>query len=205
MSQPPVGVELRRAVFLDRDGVLNRAIVRDGRPFPPESPEAFEILPGVAEAVQRLHDAGFLLIVATNQPDVARGTQRREVVEAMNARLLDAMPIDEIRVCYEDGDDCPRRKPNPGLLLEAAQAHGIDLPASYMVGDRWRDVEAGRRAGCHTVFIDLDYDERRPAPPADHDATGLPDATDWILSHKGRTTHPSGASFHGAVTPGTMG
>ena len=166
-------------------------------PVPPQSPEAFEILPGVAEAVRRLHDAGFLLIVATNQPDVARGTQRREVVEAMNARLLAAMPIDEIRVCYEDGDDCPRRKPNPGLLLEAAQAHGIDLPESYMVGDRWRDVEAGRRAGCRTVFIDLDYDERRPAPPADHDATGLPDAADWILSHKGRTTPPSAASFTG--------
>ena len=132
--------------------------------------------------MRRLRDAGFLLIGATNQPDVARGTQRREVVEAMNARLLAEMPIAEILVCYEDGDDCPRRKPNPGLLLEAAEAHGIDLPASFMVGDRWRDVEAGRRAGCRTVFIDLGYSERRPDPPADHDAADLPDAADWILS-----------------------
>jgi D-glycero-D-manno-heptose 1,7-bisphosphate phosphatase len=173
-----------RAVFLDRDGVLNRAIVRDGRPYPPATVEEFEILPGAAEAARELRDAGFLLIGATNQPDVARGTQRREVVEAMNDRLLAAMPIAAILVCYEDGDDCPRRKPNPGLLLEAAEAYAIDLPASYMVGDRWRDVEAGRRAGCRTVFIDRGYDERRPDPPADHVAADLSDAADWILSDR---------------------
>jgi D-glycero-D-manno-heptose 1,7-bisphosphate phosphatase len=178
----------RRAVFLDRDGVLNRAVVRDGRPYPPATVEEFEILPGAAEAARKLRDAGFLLIGATNQPDVARGTQRREVVEAMNARLLAAMPIAEIRVCYEDGDDSPRRKPNPGLLLEAAEAHAIDLSASYMVGDRWRDVEAGRRAGCRTVFIDRGYRERRPDPPADHDAADLSEAAEWILSDPERRT-----------------
>jgi D-glycero-D-manno-heptose 1,7-bisphosphate phosphatase len=171
-----------RAVFLDRDGVLNRAVVRDGRPYPPATLEAFEILPGAAEAVRRLHDAGFLVVGATNQPDVARGTQCREVVEAMNARLLAAMPIAAILVCYEDGDDCPRRKPNPGLLLEAAETYGIDLSASFLVGDRWRDVEAGRRAGCRTVFLDLGYTERRPDPPADHSTTDLPAAAAWILS-----------------------
>ncbi len=167
MSSVPgkVRAGVSQAVFLDRDGVLNRAVIREGRPYPPGSLEAFEILPGVPEAVCRLHDAGFLLIGATNQPDVARGTQRREVVEAMNARLLDEMPITAILVCYEDGDDCPRRKPNPGLLLEAAETFGIDLSASFMVGDRWRDVEAGRRAGCRTVFIDLGYTERRPTLP----------------------------------------
>jgi D-glycero-D-manno-heptose 1,7-bisphosphate phosphatase len=171
-----------RAVFLDRDGVLNRAMVRAGRPYPPATVEEFEILPEVPEAVRRLHDAGFLLIGATNQPDVARGTQTREVVEAMNARLLTEMPIEEIRVCYEDGEDCPRRKPNPGLLLEAAEVHGIDLASSFMVGDRWRDVEAGRRAGCRTVFIDRGYHERKPNPPADHTVADLAAAADWILS-----------------------
>ena len=173
---------LTRAVFLDRDGVLNRAIVREGRPYPPKTLEAFEILPGVTEAVRRLHDAGFLLIGATNQPDVARGTQRREVVEAMNARLRSEMPLMDVLVCYEDGDDCPRRKPNPGLLLEAAETYRIDLPASFMVGDRWRDVEAGRRAGCRTVFLDCGYTERRPDPPADHTAADLTAAANWILS-----------------------
>jgi D-glycero-D-manno-heptose 1,7-bisphosphate phosphatase len=178
-SSPPAGA---RAVFLDRDGVLNRAVVRDGRPYPPAALEALEILPGVPGAVRRLCDAGFLVIGATNQPDVARGTQCREVVEAMNAQLMGAMPITTILVCYEDANDCPRRKPNPGLLLEAAATYGIDLPASFMVGDRWRDVEAGRRAGCRTVFLDLGYTERRPAPPADHTAADLPAAVAWILS-----------------------
>ena len=171
-----------RAVFLDRDGVLNRAMVRDGRPYPPDTLEAFEILPGVPEALGRLRDAGYLLIGATNQPDVARGTQRREVVEAMNERLLGELPITGILVCYDDGDDCPRRKPNPGLLLEAAEAYGLDLAACFMVGDRWRDVEAGRRAGCRSIFIDLDYSERRPDPAPDYIAADLGDAASWILA-----------------------
>jgi D-glycero-D-manno-heptose 1,7-bisphosphate phosphatase len=173
---------VNRAVFLDRDGVLNRAVVRKGRPFPPRSVEELEILPGVAEALYQLRAVGFLLIVATNQPDVARGTQRREVIEAMNDRLLAALPLTEIRVCYEEGDDCPRRKPNPGLLIEASDEYGIDRAASFMVGDRWRDVEAGHRAGCRTVFLDLGYAERRPDPPADHTAPDLPAAVAWILS-----------------------
>jgi D-glycero-D-manno-heptose 1,7-bisphosphate phosphatase len=182
---------VNRAVFLDRDGVLNRAVVRGGRPFPPRSVDELEILPGVVEALHQLRAAGFLLIVATNQPDVARGTQKREVVEAMNHHLMAALPLSEIRVCYEDGDDCPRRKPNPGLLLEASKEYGIDRSASFMVGDRWRDVEAGRRAGCRTLFLDLGYAERRPDPPADHTAPDLPAGVAWILSETlTRGQHP---------------
>jgi len=177
---------MARAVFLDRDGVLNRASVRAGKPYPPHTVEEFEILPGVVEALKQLQDAGFLLIGATNQPDVARGTQRREVVEAMNARLVAATSMTEIRVSYEDGDDSPRRKPNPGLLLEAAEAYAIDLSASFMVGDRWRDVEAGRRAGCQTVFIDRGYQERQPDPPADYTTDDLTPAVAWILSRSPR-------------------
>jgi D-glycero-D-manno-heptose 1,7-bisphosphate phosphatase len=188
------GLAARRAVFLDRDGVLNRALVRDGRPYPPLTLDMFEILPGVPEVVRRLHDAGFLLIGATNQPDVARGTQSRDVVEAMNTRLLDAMPITAILVCYEDGDNCPRRKPNPGLLLEAAEMYGVDLSQSFMVGDRWRDVEAGRRAGCRTVFLDLGYAERRPNPAADYTTFNLQDAADWILSETETDDDPHGPS-----------
>jgi D-glycero-D-manno-heptose 1,7-bisphosphate phosphatase len=184
VSRPSSAAEIRanRAVFLDRDGVLNRAVVRDGRPYPPAGLDAFEILPGVPEALCRLHEAGFLLIGATNQPDVARGTQRREVVEAMNSRLLAEMPIHAILVCYEDGDDCARRKPNPGLLLEAAETFDINLSASYMIGDRWRDVEAGRRAGCQTIFIDCGYREPRPDTDPDYVAADLQGAAVWILS-----------------------
>jgi D-glycero-D-manno-heptose 1,7-bisphosphate phosphatase len=173
----------RRAVFLDRDGVLNRVVVRAGKPFPPGGLEELEVLPGVGEALRRLGAAGFVLIGVTNQPDVARGTQRREVVEAINARLLETLPLADLRVCYEDGDACPRRKPNPGMLLEAAEAFGIDLAGSFMVGDRWSDVEAGRRAGCRTVFLDGGYAERRPNPPADFTTHSLASAADWILAY----------------------
>jgi D-glycero-D-manno-heptose 1,7-bisphosphate phosphatase len=182
MSRDLAHAGARRAVFLDRDGVLNRARVHEGRPYSPDSLETFELLPGVPEALDRLHAAGFLLVGATNQPDVARGTQRRELIEAMNARLMDESPITAILVCYDDGDDCPRRKPNPGLLLEAADQYGIDLTGSFMVGDRWKDIEAGRRAGCRTIFIDQAYAERRPDPDPDYVARDLGDAASWILS-----------------------
>jgi D-glycero-D-manno-heptose 1,7-bisphosphate phosphatase len=173
--------ERSRAVFLDRDGVINRTVVRDGRPYPPASVDALELLPGVAEALARLHDAGYRLVVVTNQPDIARGTQDRAVVDAMHAKLAATLPIDDFRVCdHDDPDGCNCRKPKPGLLRQAAQAADIDLGASFMVGDRWRDIEAGRAAGCRTIFIDYDYNElRRHAP--DVIVRSLAEAADWIL------------------------
>jgi D-glycero-D-manno-heptose 1,7-bisphosphate phosphatase len=153
----------RRAVFLDRDGVINRAVVREGKPYPPASVGELEILPGVSEALAQLKAAGFILIVVSNQPDVARGTTPQAIVEAINASLSRALPIDESVMCYHDsGDDCDCRKPRPGMLLDAASKWGVDLSASFMVGDRWRDVEAGQRAGCKTVFVDYGYDEKQP-------------------------------------------
>ena len=183
------GGGVTRAVFLDRDGVINRAVIRGGKPYPPATPEELAVLDGVPEALARLRAARFLLLVVTNQPDVARGTQRREVVESMNARLLRELPLDQFFVCYEDGPDCPRKKPNPGLLLEAAHRYGVDLRASYMVGDRWRDVEAGARAGCRTVLVDYGYDEKRSQFPPDWTAASLSAAADWILAREG----PKGA------------
>ena len=175
----------RRAVFLDRDGVINRSIVRDGLSYPPARVEDLDVLPGVPEALMRLHDAGFRLVVVTNQPDVARGTQRREVIDAMHACLSRALPIDEFRVCdHDDRDGCVCRKPKPGLLEASAREAGLHLPASFMIGDRWRDVEAGRRAGCTTIFIDWGYEERRPEH-SDVIVRSLPEAADWILSRWG--------------------
>jgi D-glycero-D-manno-heptose 1,7-bisphosphate phosphatase len=154
---------MRRAVFLDRDGVINRSVVRDGKPYPPANLAEMEILPGVPEALAELHDAGFMLIVVTNQPDVARGTTQKAAVEKINTYLASTLPIDEFRTCYHDSSDgCDCRKPLPGALLAAASQHGIDLARSFMVGDRWRDTEAGRRAGCKTVFIDYGYAEQQP-------------------------------------------
>ena len=174
----------RRAVFLDRDGVINRAILRDGKPYPPATVDNVEVLPGVADGLDRLHDAGFRLVVVTNQPDIARGTQARDVVETIHAHLAAVLPIDEFRVCGHDDDDaCTCRKPKPGMLEDAARAADIDVGASFMVGDRWRDIEAGRAAGCRTVFIDYHYDERRPRDP-DVIVPSFPDAVDWILSDR---------------------
>lgn len=157
---------MRSAVFLDRDGVINRSIVRDGKPYPPATLGELEVLPGVADALRLLRGAGFVNIVVTNQPDVRTGKQDRNLVEAIHRELLRTLPLDDIRACYHvDEDGCECRKPRPGMLLGAANDHGIDLSASYMVGDRWRDVHAGQAAGCRSLFIDLGYDERRPDPP----------------------------------------
>jgi len=154
---------MRRAIFLDRDGVINQAQVRDGKPYPPENLAEVVILPGVAEALIALHGAGYMLIVVTNQPDVARGTTPRAVVEEINTYLAAHLPIDEFRTCYHDnGDGCDCRKPLPGSLLDASKKHNIHLQKSYMVGDRWRDIEAGMSAGCKTIFIDYGYNEKDP-------------------------------------------
>lgn len=172
---------MRRAVFLDRDGVINKAIVRDGKPYPPATLDELEILPGVSEALEKLHAANYLLIVVTNQPDVARGTASKEDVEQMNAYLGSKLLIDEFRTCYHDsGDGCNCRKPLPGALLDAARDHQIDLSKSFMVGDRWRDVEAGIAAGCKTFFINYRYNEQQPEVP-DFIVSSLVEAKKIIL------------------------
>jgi D-glycero-D-manno-heptose 1,7-bisphosphate phosphatase len=172
----------RPAVFLDRDGVLNRAyLYPDGKTHPPASPEEVELLPEVPAACLALRQADYLLIVVTNQPDVARGALRLEVAEAINAKLLQQLPLHEIRACYHDtGDNCSCRKPKPGLLLAASRAWGIDLSQSFMVGDRWTDIEAGRNAGCRTVFIGTQAPEPDGWKP-DFQAASLQEAAAWIL------------------------
>jgi D-glycero-D-manno-heptose 1,7-bisphosphate phosphatase len=170
----------RPAVFLDRDGVINRPIIRQGRPFPPDSLDELEVYPDAAASLRRLQAAGFTLVVVTNQPDVARGKQRREVVHEINRELRRQLPLAAVYVCFhDDADGCRCRKPAPGLLFDAADDLGLDLGRSFMVGDRWRDVEAGRRAGCRTVHIDRHYSERAPECP-DVVTTGLAEAVSWI-------------------------
>lgn len=178
----PDGSELRRAVFLDRDGVLVETKVRDGVPRPSESRDELALLPGVGDACEALKSAGFVLVVVTNQPDIARGTISAEMVELLNDHLRRVLPLDEVVVCpHDDADGCRCRKPRPGMLVDAAERLGLDLAASFMVGDRWRDVGAGRGAGCRVVFVDLGYAETL-SEPADAIVPGLPAAADWILS-----------------------
>jgi D-glycero-D-manno-heptose 1,7-bisphosphate phosphatase len=182
-----------RAVFLDRDGVLNRALVVDGVPRPPTSLARLEILPGVAESLAQLRGAGFRLIVVTNQPDIARGRQTLEAVNRLNSALRDRLDFDDLYMCpHDDPDGCDCRKPRPGMLLRAAKAHGIELRKSVMVGDRDRDIEAGRAAGCRTVFVDHGYGNA-PQTPADLKVASLFEAVGWILG-----SHPANGRGHGA-------
>jgi len=171
----------RRAVFLDRDGVVNANIERDRKPYAPTTLADFRLLPGVGEAIRRLKAAGFLVVVVTNQPDVRTGLTPRETVDAMHAKLRAELPVDGIEACFHtDGDRCACRKPKPGMLLAAAEKHGIDLRRSWMVGDRWRDMDAGHAAGCLTVFIDYGYVQEQPVR-AEKTVASLAEATQHIL------------------------
>jgi len=173
---------MNRAVFLDRDGVLTRALVRDGKAFAPLKLAEAEIPAEVAPALARLKSAAFLLVVITNQPDVARGLAAQKDVEAIHAALRKVLPLDGIFVCYhDDADGCACRKPQPGMLFEAARKHAIDLAHSFMIGDRWRDVDAGAAAGCRTILIECGYSERPPENTPDARVTSLREAVDWIL------------------------
>ena len=191
-----------RAVFFDRDGVLNDAVVQDGLPHPPASLAELRIPPVVPALVARLRAAGFLAIGVTNQPDVARGRQTREVADALNRAVRAGAALDAMLVCYhDDADRCRCRKPAPGLLEAAASRYGIDLSESIMVGDRWRDVEAGRRARCRTVFIDYDYREAKPMPPPDVTVRSLEEGVAWVLGESQATPSAGGRSGCQAPTP----
>jgi D-glycero-D-manno-heptose 1,7-bisphosphate phosphatase len=179
------------AVFLDRDGVLNEAVICDGRPYPPASVEEVRLVPDAAASLARLKRAGFLLIVVTNQPDVARGAQTRESAEAIHAAIARDLPLDDVLTCWhDDADGCECRKPKPGLLLEAARRYGIDLGRSFLVGDRWRDIDAGAAAGCRTVLIDRGYREKAPRHSPDFRAASLSEAVEWVLRVRPTTDGP---------------
>jgi D-glycero-D-manno-heptose 1,7-bisphosphate phosphatase len=176
---------MRRAVFVDRDGVLNAALVRQGRPHPPASVAQLELLPGVRERVAELRRLGFLVVCVTNQPDVARGAVTRAEVDEINARVRSGLQLDDLLVCcHDDRDRCDCRKPRPGLLLQAAARLDIDLGRSYMIGDRWKDIACGAAAGCATIFVDCGYAEAYQGPAPSHVSAAAADAFDYILSEE---------------------
>ena len=178
------------AVFLDRDGIINRAIVRDGRPYPPSQLDELEILPGCVTSLLNLADFGYVLIGITNQPDVARGTQSREMVESFNKLILSRLPIREIFVCYHDNlDNCECRKPKPGLIVKAAGKYGLDLSKSWMVGDRWKDIAAGQAVGLKTIFVDYHYAEDYVGAPADFTVLDTLYLADIILKGQKNENH----------------
>lgn len=183
-----MGVDpVKRAVFFDRDGVLNEAPLRNGNPHPPSSVRELVIAAPAREAVDRVRGAGFYAIAVTNQPDVARGTATTECVEEINAAVASTLALDGVYTCFhDDADRCECRKPKPGLLQIAARERGISLPESYVVGDRVKDVECGRAAGCTTVFIDFGYAETPSHVGADVIVRSLSEAIDAILTREDR-------------------
>jgi len=179
----------RRAVFLDRDGVLNRPVLRDGRPCAPAAVEEFDLYDDAVAGCRRLKEAGFLLVVVSNQPDVGRGTQHRGTAEAINKQLTATIPsLDRIEVCFHAGEGygevCGCRKPKPGMLLRSAAKLGINLRASYMIGDRWRDIDCARAVGCYAIFIDRGYAESLRQQP-DVTVTTFADAVTAVIQAAG--------------------
>jgi len=173
---------VKRAVFLDRDGVLNQAIIRDNKPYAPITIQELIINPEAYSALSKLKKLGFLLIGVTNQPDVPRGKAQRQDVELINQTLLQALPLDAIHVCYhDDEDDCACRKPKPGLIHQAAHDYSIDLSSSFMIGDRWKDIEAGKAACCQSIWLKNNYAEPQPKT-MDFTAEGLMNAVEWIIN-----------------------
>jgi D-glycero-D-manno-heptose 1,7-bisphosphate phosphatase len=171
----------RRAVFLDRDGVLNDAIIRDRRPYPPTNLQDIVIAADVEPALERLKRLGFVLLVVTNQPDVRRGSSSKDKVEAIHRFLAERLPLDDFFVCYhDDGDKCLCRKPLPGLLIEAASQYAVDLNSSFLIGDRWRDIDAGAAAGCRTILIDRGYEERHPKVSPGAIVKSISEAAEWV-------------------------
>lgn len=153
-------------VFLDRDGVLIQSLVREGKPYSPRKIEDLVILEGVREAVSLLHRNGFVTVVVTNQPDVARGNLSPDLLSEIHNSIYEEVGVEHFYTCkHDDHDDCECRKPNIGLFKKAVQELDLDASNSFMVGDRWKDIEAGQRAGCTCFFIDNDYSEKRPTPP----------------------------------------
>lgn len=171
---------MKKAIFLDRDGVLNQLIIREGKAQAPYTLEEFSLYPGVVEALKIIKEAGYLAIVVTNQPDVARGWVKKESVELVNNKILELLPIDDIKICFHiNSDNCECRKPMPGMLLEAAREWEIDLNHSFMIGDRYGDISAGVRAGCKTILIGIgDGQGEHPSP--DYKAELLIDAVKFI-------------------------
>lgn len=188
----------RRAVFLDRDGVLNRPLLRAGRPYPPATVEEFVLYEDALSGCRRLKEAGFLLVVVSNQPDVGRGRQHRGTAEAINKQLTDTIPsFDQVEVCFHAGEGygevCDCRKPKPGMLLRSAAKLGINLPASYMIGDRWRDIDCARAVGCYAIFIDRGYAESLRERP-DVSVTSFGEAVTAVLETAARRSLLRGSS-----------
>jgi len=151
---------MRRAVFLDRDGVINKAIIKNSRPLSPRIIEDFEIISEAEVALKLFRDLRYINIIATNQPDIARGLMRQQALDEMHNLIREKLAVDDIFICpHDDSDNCHCRKPKPGMIIDAAVKWNIDLGSSYFIGDTWKDIYAGKAAGCLTILLERSYNE----------------------------------------------
>ena len=151
---------MQRAIFLDRDGVINRVIMKEGKPYSPRKLSDFQLTDGIKGVLDHLKEAGFLLIVVTNQPDISRGLITWDALEAIHNLIRPELPVDDIIVCpHDDADECDCRKPKPGMIIESARKWDIDIESSFIIGDTWKDMEAGKSAGCTTILLDAPYNQ----------------------------------------------
>ncbi|MBF0595692.1 MAG: HAD family hydrolase [Candidatus Omnitrophica bacterium] len=178
---------MKKAVFWDRDGVINKAILRNNKVFSPRELKDFEIVPGVRKILAECRQQGYLNIVITNQPDISRGLMSRDILDSMHRIIQEQLCVDDIFVCpHDDQDQCTCRKPKPGMMIDAAQKWGIDLRASFVVGDQWKDVDAGKNSGCSTILLSSCYNQ---GVAADFIIDEISSAADIIAGHgKGRLT-----------------
>ena len=163
-------------------GVLNSTRVENGRPFAPTHFKDFHLFKEALATTVALKKAGFLLVVVTNQPDVGNGITDCSEVKKMNEHLIDVLPIDRVKVCFHSQtDDCYCRKPRPGMLIETIEEYDIDPYRSFMIGDRWSDVQAGNAVNCSTIFLERGYSEQKQFS-ADYVCRNLTEATTYILN-----------------------
>ena len=173
----------RPAIFFDRDGIINEVIMRDGAACSPRAASAFCFKPGICEAFQAAKDGGFLRIIVTNQPDVERGQIPRHEYEAMQTLVRKTLEPDGFEACEASSNADPRKKPNPGMLLDATAQLGVDLKNSWIVGDTWKDVQAGRSAGVRSILLATDYNADAQ-PTADFCFPSLGDIVSFISNLK---------------------
>ena len=171
---------LKKAVFLDRDGVLNKPNIINGKPYAPKKVKDFIIYSEAYEVLNNLKNNLYKIIVVTNQKDVGKGITSMKVLNTMHNKLKYFLPIDDIKVCI-CVDECDCYKPNPGMILEAQKEWKIDIEKSYIIGDSWRDIGAGIKAGCKTILIDRKYNMPMPYKP-DYIVNSLKEAESKILN-----------------------
>ena len=153
---------MKKAVFLDRDGVLNKSIIKNGKPFPPKNLDELIIPDEVKSGIIKLKKEKFILIMITNQPDISRGKTNITKVKEINEYVKNMLGLDDIFMCiHDDVDNCKGRKPNPGMIFDAKSKWNIDLQKSFLIGDRWKDIQAGKNAGIGTFLLEHNYEEKK--------------------------------------------